>query len=45
MTKPGLFLVVLSILCYTIFVFVMHAYLCSASLDLVYIFVIISPGF
>jgi len=32
-------------LCYTIFVFLMHDYLCCVSLDLLYIFVVISSGF
>ena len=34
-----------SIFYVSIFVFLMHDYLCSVSLDLLYIFVVISPGF
>ena len=33
------------ILFYSIFVFLMHDYLCSVSLGLLYIFVVISSGF
>ena len=44
MAKPGLFSC-FSLFCVIVSVFLMHDYLCSVSLCLLYIFVVISPGF
>ena len=45
-TKPGLFVSSFSLFYVIVFLFcLMHDYLCSVSLDLLYIFVVISSGF